>query len=145
MNKTGQGAVVGIMISSIIGIIILGVVFGITTTQTSTYTVENESVALVSGVGTLENDDIISITYFGNMSEDMTHLIGNGLNESDGVLDTNMTNANYDRNYNISYGYYPEGYITSSMGRMVVQNVALILAVLIFVVVAGAIAAKKNE
>lgn len=136
MAETNTFVLLGI--GAVVAIIAISVIFGITSSATSISTMTNESFAGVYNTYvSLGYDDLVSITGLRNSTG------SNKTSGTDFIADLgggriNVSNAN-DNNgtYYIDYTFRPTGYINDSMTRSVVNYSPMMLALALFVFIAG--------
>jgi len=98
----------------------------------------NESVAIVSGVGELANDDVTVITFFGgaNVSTQSTGItVGTQVNvtKATGVLAVDSINFS-NGNWNATYEYEGAEYVTNSTSRSLLPLVLIFFALAIVLI-----------
>lgn len=110
-------------------LVLIGMVLGVgvltldkfgTATKDST-TITHEVISIASGVGATANDDVTSVSFFGNSTynTDIDFVIGTDVNwTTAGAITARATNFT-DGDYNISYLYDKDSKTTTSMGSVV--------------------------
>ena len=134
MKKLADVNKVGIFISVFI-IILLGIVLidsiGDTIhAATNLNTLTNESVVITASVGQLAQDDVDTLSYFGNNSNDTSAFIGTLINYTKaGAIVTDATMGN--TTYNATYTYEGDEYIVGSNNRVLIKLVIIFFAIAI--------------
>ena len=125
-------------IGAVVAIIAISVIFGVTTSATSISTMTNGSFAGVYNTYvSLGYTDLVSITGLRNSTGN------NKTSGTDFIADLsggriNVSNANdLNGTYYIDYTFRPAGYIHDSMARTVVNYAPMMLALVLFVFIAG--------
>ena len=137
---------IGVSVTIILALVVLGTIFSFMATSIDVQTSTNETLALSgSGAnrsGTLPNTNTVSITAIRNVSgvnckNNCTTTTASGfINCSTLCVGTG--------NIYVDYSYKPTSYIESSMTRTILNYSPLLLAVLLFIFVAGYVVARKE-
>jgi hypothetical protein len=146
-NKKGQGSM---MIALSIGAIMLIVVFAVMADFLNpAYTIQsvfNESVAFSATNGTLANDNVVTFTQL----ENATLVIPAAKYTVTNILGTIHTNSSASEDivntttYLATYSYQDDIYVTSSAGRTLIAILPVLLALAIFVFIAGFLALRSR-
>jgi len=152
MNKKGQGmGMVAIAIMAIIGVVILGVVFSflqdnslsVQSVSQEEFTTTNESLV------TLANSNIINSTVVvGNGTTVLTATVDYDISKSgrdNGVINIScFACVNVTSGYlNVSYSYYPYGYLENNTNRTLMGILPVLLAVALLIGMIGYNALKQ--
>jgi len=137
-GKKGQtGGMIGLAVGAIILVIVLIVIANFASDQTSEMSNDGRNITIASATGTLpESGTGFTLTDFYNSTQRFTPVIGDDVNISDtGTITVNSSFVNGF--YSANYTYLPTGYITSSLGRTMIRNLGLLLAVAILLFIAS--------
>lgn len=87
---------------------------------------------------TLTQDDVTSVSYFGNSSTDLTSSVGVGFNWTrGGVINIDNITISNEKSYNISYAFEPDAYVADNQSRTLLPLLVIFFAVVILMVVVG--------
>lgn len=109
-----------VLIGMVLGVGVLTLdKFGIATKDSTT--VSHEVISIASGIGATANDDVTSVTFFGNSTynTDDDFTINTDVNWTTAGAITARSNNFTDGDYNISYAYDADSTTTTSMGSVV--------------------------
>lgn len=90
----------------------------------------NESIAIASGTGSTDDDNVTSVTFFGNSTENTEiggWVIGTDVNVTSAGVVTTAGNVS-DGNYVVSYAYQPNNYISDGTSRAVTKLIPIFFA-----------------
>jgi len=127
-------------ITILLAVILIGVIADSISSATTLSVITNESLSFRDTVtDTLAQDDISSVTYFGNVSTDLTSSIDTLVNwtragvitiDNVTIVEGNTTGSP-DGAYNISYLYEDDEYVAHSSSRTLLPLVRLFFAIVV--------------
>lgn len=127
MAETNKvGVFVGVFIALIVGIVLLSSLSDSVYENSNTYESINETIAIGLNSGTTAEDDVITVTNFNNITDDLTASVNTDVNFTRaGVITINNDSIPPVRNFNITYGYEGDLYIRDAPAR-VINNLVII-------------------
>lgn len=120
----------------IIGIIFSGIIGDYIYDSTTLSTRTNETITIASGSGATAQDDLTALTYFGNASKNTDNsglALGSELNWTKNGTITVFGNFT-DNDYNISYGFEGDAYVTEPTSRVLFTLIPLLFVIGIFTI-----------
>jgi len=130
VNKVG--VFVSVFIAIIIGIVLLSTISDSVYDATNTQESVNETIVFSAGDINITNtaqDDLVSVTNFHNVSDDLTADIDTGINWTKaGVITIDRATVGLNNSYNISYTFESDNYIAHSTSRILVKLVIIFFA-----------------
>ncbi len=155
MNKKGQGAIIAMSIGAILLVVILGVIFGTLSDQTTTTSVGSDQFTAANGtcvrVTTTAAECILkgSTTAIVN-DTNQVDVLANFTECSTGGVTVNgynmVSNANADltgATVNATYTEIGCGYITSATTRTLINLLPVLLGIAVLIFIVGFIALKR--
>jgi len=134
-NIKKVGIFIMLFVTLLIGMSLFGTLADSVYDATNLHQAENETLDFTTSFGinttTTANDDIISVTYIGNQSDDLTTEIDTNINWTkagvftiDGVTVVNAT-------YNVTYNFEGDEYVVGSSSRVMVRLINIFFALAI--------------
>ena len=119
-------------IAIVVGLALIGNLGNVIYAATTLSSVVNESIVITSGAGQTANDDLSSVSYFGNQSRDCSVNISTLVNWTRAGV---ITIGGYpDTTYNISYLYEEDEYVAHSTSRTLLPLLTLFFGMGIFLI-----------
>lgn len=146
-NKGKLGILITIFILVIIGLSLLSSLADNIYLNTNTRDIVNETITIAANTGQTANDDLTTVTYFGNTTVDYTSAINTGVNFTTAGVITVANSSNplfniSDNDYRISYNYEPDEYINNGTARTMLSLIVLFFA--IGIVALGVLLVRKT-
>ena len=128
VNKAGIFITVFIIL--LLGIVLIDTLGDQIYLATNLGSITNESVVITAGAGQLAQDDVDTLSYFGNKTNDTSAFINTLINYTKaGVITTDPTVGN--TTYNASYTYEGDEYIVGSNNRVLIRLIIIFFAIAI--------------
>jgi len=126
VNKVGIFITVFVVL--ILGLVLIDSIGDQVYLATNLGSLVNESVVITAGAGQLAQDDVDTLSYFGNNSNDTSAFINTLINYTKaGVITTDPTVGN--TTYNASYTYEGDEYIVGSNNRVLIRLIIIFFAI----------------
>jgi len=133
-NINKVGVFLSVFITIIVGIILLSVVSDSTYDATTLQESVNETIVFTGTVGYINTtntaqDDIISVTNFDNLTDDLTANIDTDINWTKaGVITVSRDVVGTNNSFNISYNFEGDNYVAHSTSRTLIKLLVLFFA-----------------
>lgn len=135
MDKGKLGLLIGTFMVLVVGFSLLTEI-GNTNNEATTLGNLNESITIASATGNLDQDDVITMTYFGNSSNDSSDGLGTDINFTKaGVVTLGGTYA--DGAYHAEYNFERDLYVVDSSSRSLINLNVLFFAIAIVLIAVG--------